>query len=218
MRYTTNHIQQLKEGAISRIADTAYALRFLKLLVTPWEKMKAFELGVIDKDGRRTTFKTPAGREYKTELKTMEQKSSYTIFHRLVFNIKRLLNKVPFGKTRLASYAAALFLIKEHTGMSEKKIKQIMDKVELELDWDNLPLEESTWFQSIDGKLNPGSYTLVNDIASPKTGEVIAKQNSRIKVEEQIEPYSEFLGTSIYQVTHQKTNETIFITNQDIVR
>ena len=132
MRYTTNHIKQLKEGAISRVADTAYALRFLKLLVTPWEKMKAFELGVIDKDGRRTTFKTPAGREYKTELKTMEQKSSYTIFHRLVFNIKRLLNKVPFGKTRLASYAAALFLIKEHTGMSEKKIKQIMDKVELE--------------------------------------------------------------------------------------
>lgn len=218
MRYTTNHIEQLKEGAISRIADTAYALRFLKLLVTPWNKTKAFELGIIDDKGRRTTWKSAAGREYKTELKTMEQKSAYTIFHRLVFNIKRLLNKIPFGKTRVASYAAALFLVKEHTGMSEKKIKQIMDKIETDLDWDNLPLQESTWFQSIDGKLNPGSYTLVNDIASPTTGEVIAPANSRIRVEEQVEPYSEFLGHSIYKVTHQKTNQEIFICNGDIVR
>ena len=67
-------------------------------------------------------------------------------------------------------------------------------------------------------RLNPGSYTLVNDIASPKTGEVIAPANSRIKVEEQIEPYSEFLGHSIYKVLHQKTNQEIYITNGDIVR
>ena len=215
MRYTTNHIQQLKEGAISRIADTAYALRFLKLLVTPWNKTKAFQLGIVDKDGRRTI--DPETKK-KTKIETGDQKASYTIFHRLVFNIKRLLNKIPFGKTRVASYAAALFLVKEHTGMSEKKIKQIMDKIETDLDWDNLPLQESTWFQSIDGKLNPGSYTLVNDIASPITGEVIAPANSRIRVDEQIEPYKEFLGHSIYKVLHQKTNQEIFICNGDIVR
>jgi len=215
MRYTTNHIQQLKEGAISRIADTAYALRFLKLLVTPWNKTVAFKLGIVDKDGRRTI--DPETKK-KTKIETGDQKAAYTIFHRLVFNIKRLLNKIPFGKTRTASYIAALFLLREHTGMSEKKICQIMDKIESDLDWDNLPLEESTWFQSIDGKLNPGSYILVNDIASPKTGEVIAQANSRIKVEEQIEPYSEFLGHSIYKVLHQKTNQEIYITNGDIVR
>ena len=215
MRYTTNHIQQLKEGAISRIADTAYALRFLKLLVTPWNKTKAFQLGIVDKDGRRTI--DPETKK-KTKIETGDQKASYTIFHRLVFNIKRLLNKIPFGKTRTASYIAALFLLREHTGMSERKICQIMDRIETDLDWDNLPLQESAWFQSIDGKLNPGSYTLVNDIASPITGEVIAPANSRIRVEEQVEPYSEFLGHSIYKVTHQKTNQEIFICNGDIVR
>ena len=215
MRYTTNHIQQLKEGAISRIADTAYALRFLKLLVTPWNKTKAFQLGIVDKDGRRTI--DPETKK-KTKIETGDQKASYTIFHRLVFNIKRLLNKIPFGKTRTASYIAALFLLREHTGMSERKICQIMDRIETDLDWDNLPLQESAWFQSIDGKLNPGSYTLVNDIASPITGEVIAPANSRIRVDEQIEPYKEFLGHSIYKVLHQKTNQEIYITNGDIVR
>ena len=168
MRYTTNHIQQLKEGAISRLADTAYALRFLKLLVTPWNKTVAFKLGIVDKDGRRTI--DPETKK-KTKIETGDQKAAYTIFHRLVFNIKRLLNKIPFGKTRTASYVAALFLLREHTGMSEKKICQI-----------------------------------------------IAPANSRIKVEEQIEPYSEFLGHSIYKVLHQKTNQEIYITNGDIVR
>ena len=92
-----------------------------------------------------------------------------------------------------------------------------MDKVETEFDWDNLPLQESNWFQSIDGKLNPGSYILVQDIASPLTGELIAKANSRIKVTEQIEPHDTFLGMSIYKVKHQ-TGQDIYITNGDIVR
>jgi len=213
-RYTTDNLINLKEGAISRIADTAYALRFLKLLVTPWNKTQAFKLGVVDKDGRRVI--DPETKK-KVKIETGDQKASYTIFHRLVFNIKRLLNKIPFGKSRTASYIAALFLLREHTGMSEKKLKQIMDKVE-ESDWDNLPIQESKWFQSVDGKLNPGSYVLVNDIASLNTGEIIAPADSRIRVDEQIEPHATFLGTSIYKVIHQKTNQEIYITNGDIIK
>ena len=217
MRWTTKHIQQLKEGSISRLADTAYALRFLRLLTMPWEKTEAFKLGIIDKDGRRTEYKDAVNVRRPTPIDTPKKKSAYTVFHKLVFNLRRILAKIPFGKTVVARYGAALYLIKEHTHMSEKQLRKIMDKVETEFDWDNLQLEESTWFQSIDGKLNPGSYVLVQDIASPLTGELIAKANSRIKVEEQLEPCDTFLGSSIYKVKHQ-TGQDIFITNQDITR
>ena len=206
-KYTSDNVEELKEGLISRAGDIFYAFRFLKLLVTPWEQMGAFKNGIIDKDGK--FLKKP---------QFPPQKSTYTIFHKLVFNIKRLLNKIPGGKSKLGSYAAALFLIKEHTNMSEKEIRKIMDRVELDLDWDNLPIQDSTWFQSVEGNLNPGVYTLTNDISSIETGDVIAKANTRIRVDESTAPYSEFLGCSFFKVMHQRTGKEIFIHNGDIVR
>ena len=173
---------------------------------TPW-KQKAEEKNEKAKEDY----------DSQSDIDTPKKKSAYTVFHKLVFNLRRLLQKIPLGKSLVARYGAALYLIKEHTHMSEKQIRKIMDKVETEFDWDNLPLQESNWFQSIDGKLNPGSYILVQDIASPLTGELIAKANSRIKVTEQIEPHDTFLGMSIYKVKHQ-TGQDIYITNGDIVR
>ncbi len=209
-KYTAESVEELKEGAISRAADVFYAFRFLRLLTTPWDKTNAFKYGIIDANGKRIKTK---------KIQFPHEKAVYTIFHKIVFNLKRLLNKVPaVGKTKLASYAAALFLIKENTNMSEKQIRRIMDQVELDLDWDNLPIQENTWFQSIDGNLNPGVYTLVNDIASPDTGDMVAQSNTRIRVEETTEPSGEFLGCSFYKVLHQKTGQEIFIHNGDIVR
>jgi len=192
---------------LSRAADLGYAFRFLKLLTTPWNKLKAYELGIVDENGKNL--------KKAKELKTKEEKSAYTIFHRLVFNIKRLLNKIPGGKSTLASYAAALYLIKEHTGMSEEKIEEIITKV---LD-DNLEtdLTESQWFIKGD-TLNPGIYCLTKDVVSMNTGEAIAKKNSKIRVEEHTEPYSSFLGNNIYKVQHVLTKQELYISNEDIKR
>ena len=192
---------------LSRAADLGYAFRFLKLLTTPWNKLKAYELGIVDENGKNL--------KRAKELKTKEQKSAYTIFHRLVFNIKRLLGKIPGGKSTLASYAAALYLIKEHTGMSEEKIEEIITKV---LD-DNLEtdLTESQWFIKGD-TLNPGIYCLTKDVVSMNTGEAIAKKNSKIRVEEHTEPYSSFLGNNIYKVQHVLTKQELYISNEDIKR
>ena len=192
---------------LSRAADLGYAFRFLKLLTTPWNKLKAYELGIVDANGKNL--------KKAKELKTKEEKSAYTIFHRLVFNIKRLLNKIPGGKSTLASYAAALYLIKEHTGMSEEKIEEIITKV---LD-DNLEtdLTESQWFIKGD-TLNPGIYCLTKDVVSMNTGEAIAKKNSKIRVEEHTEPYSSFLGNNIYKVQHVLTKQELYISNEDIKR
>ena len=192
---------------LSRAADLGYAFRFLKLLTTPWEKLEAYKLGIVDKRGRNL--------KKAKELKTSEEKSAYTIFHRLVFNVKRLLQLIPGGKSKIASYAAALFLIKEHTGMSEEKIEEIITKA-LDGDLEN-DITESQWFIKGD-TLNPGIYCLTKNIVSMNTGEEIAKKNSKIKVEEHTEPYSSFLGNNIYKVQHVLTKQELYISNEDIKR
>ena len=192
---------------LSRAADLGYAFRFLKLLTTPWNKLKAYELGIVDENGKNL--------KKAKELKTKEEKSAYTIFHRLVFNIKRLLNKIPGGKSTLASYAAALYLIKEHTGMSEEKIEEIIAKAldgNLETD-----ITESQWFIKGD-TLNPGIYCLTKDMVSISTGEEIAKKNSKVRVLEHTEPHSSFLGNNIYKVQHVLTKQELYISNEDIKR
>jgi hypothetical protein len=192
---------------LSRAADLGYAFRFLKLLTTPWEKLPAYDLGIIDKRGRNL--------KKAKELKTNEEKSAYTIFHRLVFNVKRLLQLAPGGKSKIASYAAALFLIREHTGMSEEKIEEIITKA-LDDGLEN-DITENHWFIKND-VLNPGVYCLTKDIVSMNTGESIAKKNSKIKVSEHTEPYSSFLGNNIYKVQHVLTKQDLYISNEDIKR
>ena len=189
--------------------DTVIVFRVLRLLTYKWTDQAAYKEGLIDDKGKRLK---------KIKAKTSKQKNAYTLLHRLVFNLKRLLQKISFGRGTIASYAAALFLIKEHTGMSERQIKKIMDQVDMN-DWDKIPLQESKWFINIAGELNPGTYTLVNDIASIDTGEMIAFANSKITTLSQHKtPYDTFLGESIFKVYHPKTNQHIFITNGDITR
>ena len=89
----------------SRAFDTFITYKIISNLVTDWEDFPAFEHGIIDKKGKLL-------RKYNT-LKTKDEKDSYTLFHRLIFNFKRLIQKLPGGSSKLASYAAGLFLIKE---------------------------------------------------------------------------------------------------------
>ena len=100
--------------------DAFITFRFLKLLVTPFNKTEAFRLGIIDERGKVL-------RKYKT-LERVEERQAYTILHRLVFNVKKLIEKVPGGKSRLASYAAALFLIKEHVREYQDSDGQLLEK------------------------------------------------------------------------------------------
>lgn len=90
---------------MSSTVDLILIYQFLKRLTTPFNKTKAFELGLIDEKGKRTNKK----------IETKEEEKAYGYFDRLVFNIKKLIEKVPGGSSRLGSYAAALFLIREST-------------------------------------------------------------------------------------------------------
>lgn len=192
-------------SVISRTGDLFYAFRFLKLLTTKWEDTEAFKNGIIDDTGK-VLMKS-------RELKDPEAKSTYTVFHRLVFNVKRLLEKLPFGKTKLASYAAALFLIKEHTGMSEKDIVTLIEKATGESA--NNVLVESAWFES-DNQLTPGVYTLSKDILCTSTGERVAVKNTKIVVEQALKAEANFCGVNIY--AFKIANQQVFISNQDLLR
>jgi len=194
-------------GVISRTGDLFYAFRFLKLLVTPWENMEAFRLGVIDANGKVLKKRT-----------TPQEKSAYTVFHRLVFNIKRLLNKVP-GKlgTKLATYASALFLVKEEAGLTDEDLHTMLNDIFGDFD-DNIDLSESAaWFEK-DNQLAPGKYKLIQDIAHPATAEVIAHINTMVNVNDFTEPSGSIFGLNIYQVEHVLTKQQILITSADIKR
>ena len=91
---------------MSRAVDLFVTYRFLKLLVTPWNKQEAFKLGIIDKNGKAI--------KKARDLSTEQERASFTLLHRLVFNCKRIMGKIPFVRSQLGTYATALFLLKEH--------------------------------------------------------------------------------------------------------
>ena len=99
--------------SVSIITDTIYTYRFLKLLVTPFSKTEAFKLGIIDESGKRIKDKT---------IETSEERAAFNLFHRLVFNLKRLIEVAPGGKTRIASYIAGLALLREHYDVNVEKV------------------------------------------------------------------------------------------------
>ena len=95
-----------------RAIDLIITYRVVKMLITPFEKFKAFDLGIIDEDGKSL--------KKMKEVKGSDRKH-YTMLHRFVFNLKRILKKVGLG-SRLGSFAVALtLLIKEDKSMSQHK-------------------------------------------------------------------------------------------------
>jgi len=187
-----------------RFADTGFALRFLRLLTMPVEKTAAFKTGVIDK-------------EYKVIKKpeTSAEKNSYTIFHRLVFNLRKLLRKVPIvGKLTVSSYLAALWLIKEHTGLSEDEMSEAL--LEAGLDCKELTLVENKMFINNDGYLLEGCYTLNKNLLLPITAEELILKGSQVVAEEDCKACGTIFETSVFKVYHPKTKNYIYITQEDI--
>jgi len=87
------------------IVDLFLVYQFIRRLATPFEKWPAYEAGVIDKNGN--ILKGKKQRNLKSE------KDSFGIFDLMILKLKKLLAKLPGGSSNFASYAAALFLIKE---------------------------------------------------------------------------------------------------------
>ena len=193
-------------GALSKSADLVYTMRFLTLLTTPFEETNAYKEGLIDKDGKRIRKPT-----------STRDKEVYNYFHRLVFNIKKIMAKVPGGSSKIASYGAALYLIKEKTGLDQEYLDQILDACGV----DNLDfLEESFdhWYCK-GGLLSPGLYQLsVPDKMVNSTCEELAKKGDKVTVENNCYPVDNLFGLDIYEVIHTSTHQKIYVSAGELSR
>jgi hypothetical protein len=203
---------------MGRAIDLFVTYRFIKLLVTPFEKTDAFNLGIIDADGKRIL--EPGTTNKPTILRTVEEKSAYTVLHKLVFNIKKIFGKVPGLRTKLGTYAAALFLLKDTFKESvddpdvfEKEFMKYLKEQGYEID--NSISEEVIGFGEV---LPKGDYKLANDILNNEEEELSAKKGDKVVAYDDEAPVDTILGVDIFPVVHVKTQEKIYVGLEDLIQ
>ena len=201
---------------MGRAIDLFVTYRFLRLLTTPFEKTDAFKLGIIDEKGNR--IKLPKSTKPAVELSTSELQSAYTILHKLIFNIKKLFNKIPGLRTKVGTYAAALFLLKDtfkesvdDPDMFEKEFVKFLKENNIELD-DEIS-EDVIGFGEV---LPKGEYVLVNDILNKEEEELSAKKGDKVIAYDDESPIDTILGVEIFPIIHIKTQEKIYVSLEDI--
>ena len=192
-------------GVISRAGDLVYTFRFLKLLVTPFEKTNAYKLGLIDGKGKK--LRKP---------ETSEEKSAYNPFHRIVFNIKKLIAKVPGGSSRIASYASALYLIKEKYNISDKNLNKMIS--ESGIDQLDILAEQSEWYMLEEKQLSPGIYKLAEDKVLSETWDDVVRAKDKVRVLENSFPVGNILGLDIYEAVHINTNRKVHVAVSELLR
>ena len=191
---------------MSRAIDLFVTYRFLKLLVTPWKKQEAYKLGIIDANGKNLIKSSKFEKE--------EQRAAFTLLHRLVFNLKRIMMKIPFVRSQLGTYATALFLLKEHykiENLPEAEItKYLLENKLIDLN-DNIS-EEVIGFGNM---LPMGEYKLKDQVTADDD-EIDAQKGDVVTALEDTPPSDRILGVDIFPVIHQKSNKIIYVSLEDI--
>ena len=201
---------------MGRAVDLFVTYRFIKLLTTPFNKTDAYKFGIIDDKGNR--IREDNSTRPKVELTTSQIKNSYTVLHKLVFNIKKIFSKLPILKTKIGTYAAALFLLKdtfkEHMqdpDIFEKEFMKFLKENNVVLDTEIS--EEVIGFGEV---LPKGEYVLKNDILNKEEEELTAKKGDKVSAFEDQAPIDTVLGVEIFPVIHMKTQEKIYVSLEDI--
>ena len=167
--------------------DIFVAYKFIKQLATPWKNWEAFDLGLIDKRGKKLK-----DAESKTE------KAAYPIWKVLVRNIKRTLDKIPFGKTKLGSFAGALWLLKEELAITDISV---------------LEDEFSNYLTGIDILIETELPEKINTI---KRGRYQTFNNDVIFLRNTTESFETVLGEPLFRLTDGITGKTYILKSSDI--
>ena len=186
----------------SRAIDTVITFRVLKLLTMKWTDHEAFDMGIIDKKGKRNK---------EVQIDTKKKKEAYTFLHRLVFNLKRLIELLPGGKSRLGSYASALFLIKEHTGLTGSQLDKEIFKYlqEANLLEENL-LEEFTPITKLETEktfqLRKG--IIIDEDHDAERGDTLIHSGSK--------PVGKIYGISLFRMYNIDKNQMMICSGHDL--
>ncbi len=193
---------------MGRAIDLLITYRVIKMLVTPFEKQPAYALGIIDENGKVL-------KKAKT-LKTGKEREAYTLLHRFVFNLKRLINIIPGGKSKLGTYAAALgLLLKESKDINmvelEKDLyKHLSENNLIKLDDD---LKESVGFDF----LEEGRY-IITDQLEDLNGNTTAEVGDIVYTTENQKPFDNYFGVNLYHVINEDTKEQVMVSEDNIER
>ena len=194
-------------GILKGAADTVYAFRFIRMMVMDWKSWDAYKEGIIDENGKRLK---------EVKLDTDSKRSAYTPFVRLVANIKRLVAKIPGGGSKLGSFASALYLVKEKANLSEKSLKTICEKCDIEvLDFLN---ENNEWFLLEDKQLSPGVYRVNNPKLLNRSCSELVWAKDQVRVKDDCYPVGDVFGVDIYEAVHIKTDQEVYVTASELTR
>ena len=189
---------QLKEGAMN-VVDTVIVFRILKMMTRKWEEMDAFKFGLIDANGKRIKSVKP---------KTSEEKNSFTLLHRLVFNLKRVLELLPFGRTRLASYAASLALLKEHFEIDGKYLEESFYTYLKEND---LVIDLLEGHNNMNNLQKGKEYELRQSVWNEENN--IGHRGDYVQV---LGKTDTVMGVDIYRVYNRSQDQSMLITGHDV--
>ena len=168
--------------------DAFVAYKFIKVLTTPWTETDAYKLGIIDENGKVI--------RKRSDLDTSEEKRAYTIFHTLCWNIKKLIEKIPGGKSKIGSFAAALYLLKEHANVQDRTL------FERSLIW---YLEDSgyevedrfeVYEEEISASIEPGTYII---------------ENQKVVFPRSITSFTSYLGEALFRFGDLCLTENDFV-------
>jgi hypothetical protein len=193
---------------MGRAIDLLITYRIIKLLVTPFEKQEAYKYGIIDKDGK-VLRKTK-------DLVTAKEKDSYTVLHKFVFNLKRLINLIPGGKSKLGTYAAALgLLLKEQKDINAVELERTLYKhlVDNKLIAYGDDLNESVGFDY----LPEGRFTVIDNLED-LNGQKTAEVGDIVYTTENQKPFDNYFGVNLYYVINEDTKKQIIVSEDNIER
>ena len=174
---------------MGRVIDALIAYRVLKLLVTPFNRTKAFKLGIIDDKGK-VLIKS------KDLPNSGPQREAYTLLIRFVFNLKRLLSKVGIRGPLTTSAAAALAFFKEENGQNlevEKTVYKHLREKGFEFQVD----------ENYGEPFKPGTYRVNRDITDLE-GDIVININEEVIFEgntDTIMGYDVFKYRNVYLTT-----------------
>ena len=177
---------------MSKTIDNIIAFKILYMLVTPIEKTDAYKLGIVDEKGKQL--------KKMKDLKTSEEKDAYTNLTKLVFNLKKLLAKVPGGSSQFASLVAAYWLIKEsYTKNSDVSLEALTELAQAVNDGTSF-VEEELEIEEFLAFIEEEGAAIANT-----TGGATATDQAVVKLKNK-KPVSGIIGAPNYMVRRNKTN------------
>jgi len=182
---------------MGRVIDALIAYRLVKLLVTPFKKTKAYQLGIIDEKGKvlikaKDIKKLPYN-------KRAEAKKAYTLLIRFVFNLKRLLAKIGIRGPLGSAAAAAIAFFREEKNYNptiEKEVYKYIKEQGFEFDVN----------ENYGEPISHGKYIVNRDIYDLE-GDIVINRGEAIDFKEDTQP---IMGYDVFK--YQDT----FLTTEDL--